>query len=692
MSPINKNSHSLRIWMYRLILSMVMLFVITDIAATQGNDITFQDIAAGDQAGITYRRVESAREAVFDALKQQPVFHITDLAIAPMQSRGVPGIAVFDFDRDGDLDIYVSNGPGADNSLYANQLVETGQVTFVDVATMANVSASDQDSQGVCYGDIDNDGDQDLLVLGNNEPNRLFENQGDGTFANITSSSGVGEGNRTSTSCAMGDVNSDGFLDIVVANSYTDWSYLLPYFGQAFVFDEHNQLFLNLGNNVFADVSNASGIETITSVPPDGEGAGSITWAISLVDYDLDGDVDIIWSDDQELPAGKYGGADHGFIRIFQNDGSGQFTDVTVAANMDHYGSWLGLSFGDVNCDGYLDIFGSNIGDYGYTLLIPYELGDLASRWFLGQPDGTFTDPGVGDLVATPYAWGTSMADYDNDGDPDIIFYGGSEGVLYVEASNPGTILKNDDCSANFTRDLNAPTDHHRRSVQTLAVGDLNRDGFEDIVSAANFTIPEPIPLLPIPVTYGSPFDGDALFVQTFVPGENFGEFIWTGLEFPDGTLSVEISSGDNGNNWVEVTPFGTFGLTAAGQVNRDGIGAVVKFTPNHGHTVMQPILGGSSYASQDALSANFGLGQARRGTVDVLWPGGTHNRLYYVRESERILFPEIPCSFDGDWDNVHAYKSCVSNSLAELVRAHVLTRQQAVRFFTSAIQAYYQR
>ncbi|HEY4687870.1 MAG TPA: CRTAC1 family protein [Anaerolineae bacterium] len=679
----------------RSVLSIMLLLSVASVAVASSGGVTFQDIAAGGGAGITYHRVESPSDALFDALKQQPVYTFNDLAITPFTPRGAPGVALLDFDRDDDLDIYVTNGPGANNSLYSNQLKETGQVTFVDVAAAAGVGALDQDSTGVCFGDIDNDGDEDLYVLGNNEPNRLFENQGNDTFTDITLPSGTGGGQRTSSSCAMGDANGDGLLDIVVANTYNNWNHLLPYFGMPFVLNEHNQLFLNSGGNVFVDASAASGLESLAGLPPEFAGAAGITWAIAMVDYDLDGDVDVIAADDETL---LFVGGDqhHGFIRIFQNDGTGHFTDVTFAANMNRVGQWTGLSFGDVNCDGHMDIFGSNAGDYGLTPLAPlfqYQLGTLTSRWFLGQPDGTFTDPGVGALIAMPFGWGTSMTDYDNDGDTDIIYYGGSDAGPYVEASNPGAILQNQNCSATFRRDaaaLAGSANHTRRTVQGLAVGDVNNDGFVDIVSVSNFDKPEPIPLVPFPVAYGSPFDADARYVPTFLPTEIPGVFVWSGIEFPDGSLAVEANSGDNDNNWVTVNVLGTAGVTSGGRVNRDGIGAVVKFTPKHGATVIQPILGGSSHASQDSLTANFGLGNAKKGTVEVLWPGGVRNRLYDVHKFERVVFPEIPCSFDGDWARPRDYVSCVRTSLDELVEAGVLNRVERARFFVSALLAFY--
>ena len=129
--------------------------------------------------------MRSSTDAIFDELKRQPAYTFNDLFATPIKPRGAPGVAILDDDGDDDLDLYVTNGPGACNSLYANQLTERGQLTFVDVAATAGVCATEQDGTGVCFGDVENDGDEDLLVLGRMDPNRLFENRGDGTFADI---------------------------------------------------------------------------------------------------------------------------------------------------------------------------------------------------------------------------------------------------------------------------------------------------------------------------------------------------------------------------------------------------------------------------------------------------------------------------------------------------------------------------
>ena len=134
----------------------------------------------------------------------------------------------------------------------------------------------------------------------------------------------------------------------------------------------------------------------------------------------------------------------------------------------------------------------------------------------------------------------------------------------------------------------------------------------------------------------------------------------------------------------------GTAGITSGGRVNRDGIGAVVRFTPEGGATVMRPILGGASYASEDSLTASFGLGQADEGTVDVLWPGGVRNRFYDVHASEHVVLPEIPCSYDARWGRRHDYQHCVAQALGELADAGKLPPHMRGRLMESAMRAFH--
>ncbi|MEM7049042.1 MAG: CRTAC1 family protein [Acidobacteriota bacterium] len=649
--------------------------------ADDGAGVTFLDLTANEASGIDYRRVPSVTNAAYEQIKTEPRYTMPLIVDTPEKPRGSPGVAVLDFDGDGDLDLYVTNGPGAANSLYASRLEETGTLRFEDVAVAAGVAAIEQDSTGVCFGDLENDGDPDLVVLGRSEPNRLFENLGDGTFRDATAESGVGESDFGHTDCSVGDVDGDGLLDLAIANSY-DWSRRVATLEEPWDHNHPNQLFLNQGGLRFRDVSASSGILDLNGFQPPQDGAATVTWALALVDYDQDGDLDLLQADDQGgIPPEK---ASRGLIQVLNNDGTGQFTAVTDRVGTDLPGtSWMGFAFADFNCDGHMDFFATNMGDYAFSAIgMPFIRGQLSSRAFFGTPRGAFEDAGPGGLRATPFGWSVMAPDLDNDGDADVVFFGGLDGAMHtITADNPGAVLLNPGCSADFEADLEAlAVDHTRRNVHGGATGDLNRDGFPDLVTASSFRIPDDVPLQPYPVDYDSPFDASAWFVEAFAP-EGRSAFTWNGLDFPDGRLAVEINNG-NDNHWVEVRLLGMVGVLPAGRVNRDGVGAVIRVTPQGGRTSLRPVTGGSSFASQNAPEQLFGLGRAATATVEVMWPGGIVNRLHGVRAGERIVFPEIPC--DAKLDGA-LYRSCLTETVEQLRSRDLLSPSLAERFVASA-------
>ena len=653
-------------------------------AHAQEGSVGFQDI--GPAAGLDYRRGPGVLDAkAAEAYSHVPFTFSGDLMHETPTMTRLAGVALLDADGDGDQDVFATNGPrvkgdattGPGHSLYRNLLRETGRVQFQNVSEEAGIQAKDHNGAGVAYGDLDNDGDEDLLVLGDNEPNRLFANHGDGTFADVSAASGLAEDHGSHTSASLGDVNGDGLLDIVVAQGM-DRHNLDTCFN--FYADGRdigrNQIFLNLGGLRFDEASATSGIQnTRWFRDADGprrdlDGLATITWATAVVDYDRDGDADVLFADDQcnALPAklqhlfDDRRLVDRGLLHLFRNDGRGRFTDVSGRVGLDKEGAWMGLAFADFDSNGALDVYATNFGDYSMVPLMPYERGDLASRAFYGQRSGAFADPGADDVKATTFGWGTGALDYDNDGCTDVIYEGGLDVVVMVERSNPGTLLHNRCGSAagKFEQDVRAypPTQERiRRNPYGVATGDLDDDGFTDVLSASTYRVPGVVPAMNFPPFYGAASDAAASFFPRMVPLDPVDPTDprhtppehWQpiGLPLEDGALAAERNSG-NSNGWIKVRAIGAKGLVRGGKVNRDGIGAIVTVTPKGGRPATLPVLGGSSFLSQHELTLGFGLGQARTATVDVLWPGGRHTHLTGVRSGERLAVPELPCEAGG--------------------------------------------
>lgn len=668
-------------------LATTIITTLTNAAFAHEPGIRFEalDNAA---VGLDFIRAPGERLADLEALQTGSLeipISMADVPFFPSRVFGFPGVAVLDHDNDGDLDLFVTNGPGAANSLFVNQLIPTGTIGFEDQATAAGVAAAEMEATGTCFGDLDNDGDPDLLVLGLSEPNRLFENRGNGLFEEV-SASGLEGGPSASSSCALGDIDGDGLLDAFIGNIW-DQSTHLAIFAEPFALNQPNELYRNEGGLRFADVSETSGIREFANLPPN---VATITWAASMVDIDRDGDIDLIQADDQgAIPNARDGGLDRGFIQVFLNDGTGHFISRPIDLDEQSAGSWMGVGLGDLDCDGTIDILGSNFGDYGIPSFgMPYTLGDQSTRWFLGNGDGSFRQPDYGDLTASVFGWGNLVADLDLDGDQDMAYFGG----LYVATTgvhdNPGTVLENEGCGDGFRLAPNALSfDYRREPVTGAAIGDLDRDHHPDIVTVAAFAAPASLPLLPSPASYGSPFDSVAAFLPLFFPTP--AGLVWSGSSLEGGGISVELNQGSG--RGVTIQTLGTVDIVHGGRTNRDGIGALVSFRPRHRDTVTMPIQGGSSHASQHAIEAYFGLGTRSSGTVEVLWPGGVRNRLYRVRNRETFRFPEIPCSFDDPSFTFPSYLVCVASSLGQLFHQDLISYRDARRLFSSSIWAFFE-
>jgi len=487
------------------------------------------------------------------------------------QSTG-SGVALIDYDRDGHPDIFLVNGSHLDGfatgSAPTNYLFHNnGDGTFTDVTARAGVASSGW-GQGVCVGDFDNDGFEDLFVTYYGRPNILYHNNGDSTFTDATAKAGLGQPPRNwSTGCAFVDYDRDGRLDLFVA-SYVDFNPAtagLPgsgpnclsmgvavFCGPRGLPTAHSYLYHNQGNDKFADVSAATGITKASEC----YGLGVLTG-----DFENRGWPDI------------YVACDSTPSLFFRNNGDGTFVERGVEAGIayDEDGreqAGMGVSAGDYDADGWLDIFKTNFEN---------DVPDL----YHNEGDGTFTfrtfDAKLG-FNLKYLGWGGGFFDYDNDGWPDIFI---ANGHVYPELENHNhpelpyrqrNLLYHNSRNGRFedVTSIAGPGLDLRRSGRGVAFGDLDNHGQLDIL----------------------------------VNNQND----------PPTLLHNESESPDH---WISIRTVGT-------KSNRDGIGARVTLLAG-GRRQIQDVTSGGSYLSQNDLRVHFGLGSATRiDRIEIRWPSGT--------------------------------------------------------------------
>jgi hypothetical protein len=504
------------------------------------------------------------------------------------------GLAFFDYDHDGWLDIYLSNGNRLDahwpagkepiSHLYKNNR----DGTFTDVTEKSGLGRTGWQT-GVCVGDFDNDGWDDLFCCfwGHNI---LFHNNGNGTFTDVTHKAGLSQENvRWGTGCTFLDYDRDGHLDLFVCNfvkldpdkipsandmSFCQWKGVPTMCGPRGLPGDTNILYHNNGNGTFTDVSEKAGI--LKPGP---------RYSITATSYDFDNDG---WPD-------IYVAVDSEPSILFQNNHDGTFTDVAVMAgcayNEDgHEQAGMGLAVADYDCDGWFDIFKTNFAD---------DTCDL----YHNNGDGTFSDlsfsSGVG-INNNYVAWGCGFIDYDNDGWPDIVQINGH---VYPEIDNynfgetfknPRLVYRNlgngrfKDVSAEMGPGISA-----RFSSRGAAFGDYDNDGGMDVLILNMNDLP-----------------------------------------------SLLHNVGGNKQNWIKIKLLGS-------RCNRTAIGARVRVTAGT-HTQMDEVHGGTSVMSQSDLRLHFGLGKVE--TVDLIevkWPTTQKieqfkqvkaNQILTIREGEGIV------------------------------------------------------
>ncbi|GAC1703055.1 MAG: CRTAC1 family protein [Candidatus Acidiferrum sp.] len=506
------------------------------------------------------------------------------------------GLAFFDYDHDGWLDIYLTNGDRLDahwapgqaptSHLYKNNR----DGTFTDVTEKSGLARTGWQT-GVCVGDYNNDGWDDLFCCfwGHNI---LFRNNGDGTFTDVTQKAGLAQQIvRWAAGCTFLDYDRDGNLDLFVCNyikldpekippekdtTYCQWKGVPIMCGPRGLPGDTNLLYRNNGDGTFTDVSEKSGI--LKPGP---------RYSITAVSYDFDNDG---WPD-------IYVAVDSQPSILFQNNHDGTFTNIAVMAGCaysdnGHEQAGMGVAVGDYDCDGWFDIFKTNFADD-------------TSNLYHNNGDGTFTDvtfaSGVG--INNRYvAWGCGFIDYDNDGWPDIMQINGH---VYPEIDkynlgqtfkNPRLVYKNlangrfQDVSAEMGPGI---TEHF--SSRGAAFGDYDNDG-----------------------------DIDVLILN---------------LNDPPSLLR---NDGGNAQNWIKIKLVGT-------KCNRTAIGARVRVVTGK-HAQMDEVHSGSSVMSQGDLRLHFGVGKSDIiDVIEVKWPTTQKidrftrvkpNQILTIREGSGIVPP----------------------------------------------------
>ncbi len=544
------------------------------------------------------------------------------------------GACFTDYDNDGDLDLYVVNNPGPLNTeitksspgnvLYQNN----GDGTFADVTTEAGVG--DQGfGMGCVSGDYDNDGNIDLYIT-NYGPNILYRNNGDGTFADVTTEAGVGDP-RWSTGATFGDYDNDGNLDLYVPN-YLDYDLrkleaakqnsiqygqYVPSALNPVVFDpQDNMLYRNNGNGTFTDVTSDLGVED----------HGGRSFQALFTDLDLDGDLDIYIANDLSPNT------------LYRNDGNGIFTDVSNQSWAADVRGSMGLTAGDYDNDGDLDIFMSHWMDQENAIYrnLWREESDIDQT--APSPLIPIRDSGQEIKNYDPKNWteeGKSQPDK-------ISFSSGSDGqrarfIRFVDESYNASLGEESLDYVGWGTDL----------------FDYDLDGFLDIFVVNGHTFPylnQRERLIPqADQLFRNTGDGIFTDVTESAGIITLSRQVGRGAAFGDydndGDVDIFIvnnhgpgillrNEGGNRNNWLQVKLIGTTG-------NRDAVGAKI-WLKTSDLTQFREINAGSSFLSCNSLTAEFGLGSRKViDSLEVVWLNGMKSKFRNINANQRLRIVE---------------------------------------------------
>ncbi len=489
------------------------------------------------------------------------------------------GVAIFDFDNDGKLDIFFTNGAQLPDlkktgpSYYNCLLRQNRNGTFEDVTAKAGLAGERLGFNfGVAVGDYDNDGYEDLFLCGAGR-NALYHNNGDGTFTDVTEASGIGgkPANTLSVAAAWFDYDNDGLLDLVVSN-YTIWTPQTDircatdngdyYCSPTRYRSVPHRLYHNLGHGQFADVTEKSGF----GASP-GKGMG-----ISIADFNDDGWPDVFIANDT-VPNSLF---------INRKDGSfdekGLEWGVAYNDNAEA-GSSMGSDAKDFDNDGKVDIFYNNLAGQVWGLL--RNRGNLFDL---------YSDASNIRKLSRPYSgWSNGFIDYNNDGWKDIYSSNGDIDPLNENSPQHDTLFENVDGKSFVDVSEEMGKDFLRKGYQRgSAFGDLNNDGSLDIVVTSLNESPR-----------------------------------------------ILMNAADSGNHWLVLSLVGH-------KSARDAIGAKVKLTTASGRVLYNHVAISAGFMSSSDKRVHFGLGQESKiGSLEIRWPSGIVQALKNVAADQFLKIDE---------------------------------------------------
>ncbi|MBI3678944.1 MAG: CRTAC1 family protein [Acidobacteria bacterium] len=489
------------------------------------------------------------------------------------------GIAVFDFDNDGRMDIFFTNGARlpdlkkTDPSYFNCLLRQKSDGTFEDVTARAGLTGDHLDFNfGVAVGDYDNDGYGDLFLCSIGK-NALYHNNGNGTFTDVTAASGIGgkPANTLSIAAAWFDYDNDGLLDLVVSN-YTLWS---PKTDARCMMNDRDyycdprrypsvphQLHRNLGKGKFVDVTAKSGF---AAAP--GKGMG-----VSIADFNDDGWMDVFIANDTEPNS------------LFMNQKNGTFEEkglgLGVAYNENgQVGSSMGSDAKDFNNDGKVDIFYNNLMGQIWQLL--RNRGDLFEY---------YSSLSRMQKLSMPYSgWSNGFIDYNNDGWKDIYSSNGDVDMMSAKSPQHDTLFENVDGKSFVDVSGEMGGDFLRKGYQRgSAFCDLNNDGALDIVVTSLNERPR-----------------------------------------------ILMNAASAGNHWLMLSLVGH-------KSARDAIGAKVKLTTASGRVLYNHVAVSVGFMSSSDKRVHFGLGaETKINSVEIRWPSGIRQTLKSLAVDQLLMVDE---------------------------------------------------